>query len=49
MMEAMNDECQEAIIGAFTRMHPDEIYLNKEQASEYLRSLMSGLVNHFTP
>ena len=51
MMEAMNDECQEAIIGAFTRMHPNEIYLTKEQASEYymLHALMSGLASHFTP
>lgn len=50
MMEAMNDECQEAIIGAFTRMHPNEIYLTKEQASEcILHAFMSGLVSHSTP
>lgn len=30
-MEAMNGECQEAIIGAFMHMHPDEIQLTKEQ------------------
>lgn len=30
-MEAMNGECQEAIIGAFMHMHPDEIQLSKEQ------------------
>lgn len=31
MMEAMNGECQEAIIGAFMKMHPNEIQLTKEQ------------------
>lgn len=32
-MEAMNGECQEAIIGAFMQMHPKEIELTHEQAS----------------
>lgn len=35
MMEAMNGGCQEAIIGAFMQMHPNEIQLTKEQASKF--------------
>ncbi len=34
MMEAMNGECQEAIIEAFMHMHKNEIELTKEQASK---------------
>ncbi|CAM9828683.1 unnamed protein product, partial [Scytosiphon promiscuus] len=54
MMEAMNGECQEAIIGAFIHMHPNEIELNKEQIKRiihlevqskpmYLRTLLYAL------
>ncbi|CAM9105161.1 unnamed protein product [Ectocarpus fasciculatus] len=54
MMEAMNGECQEAIIGAFMQMHPNEIQLTKEQIKRiihlevqskpmYLRTLLYAL------
>ncbi|CAM9207909.1 unnamed protein product, partial [Hapterophycus canaliculatus] len=54
MMEAMNGECQEAIIGAFIHMHPNEIELTKEQIKRiihlevqskpmYLRTLLYAL------
>lgn len=36
MMEAMNGECQEAIIEAFMHMHKNEIELTKEQVSKSL-------------
>eukprot|EP00903_Cladosiphon_okamuranus_P017528 g16143.t1 len=53
-MEAMNGECQEAIIGAFMHMHPNEIRLTKEQIKRiinlevqskpmYLRTLLYAL------
>ncbi|CAN0455658.1 unnamed protein product, partial [Ectocarpus sp. 12 AP-2014] len=54
MMEAMNGECQEAIIGAFMQMHPNQIQLSKEQIKRiihlevqskpmYLRTLLYAL------
>lgn len=35
IMEAVNGECQEAIIKAFMKMHPNEIHFTKEQASTW--------------
>lgn len=44
-MEAMNGECQEAIIGAFMHMHPDEIQLTKEQVRHRFHAYGLNTVN----